>query len=126
MAIELARCSCDPAYSSVNHAKNDVNFTNALRCFIQGIQWLIQTCIKEEENIDIKSLLTHMEQHIRKRLQPRKCLEKIYMYEKIADLLDEHSDDHIYLQEAFSVMGARMQFFSREAFGHISPSRFTL
>ncbi|EBE7826038.1 MchC protein [Salmonella enterica subsp. enterica serovar Javiana] len=126
MAIELARCSCDSAYSFVNHAKNDVNFTNALICFTQGIHWLIQTCIKEEENFDIKSLLTHMEQHIRKRLQPRKCLEKIYMYEKIADLLDEHSDDHFYLREAFSVMGARMQFFSKEAFGHISPFRFTL
>lgn len=70
--------------------------------------------------------IKEMENHARKRLQPRKDLGKVTMSEKIAALLDKHSDDHHFLQEAFSDMGVQMLEFCREAIGHFSPVRIAV
>ena len=67
-----------------------------------------------------------MEEHARKRLQPRKKLAKELMYQEIAFLLDEHGDAPHLLQEAFSDMEFRMKQFSSEALGHLNPVRFTV
>ncbi|MCT4717357.1 MchC protein [Enterobacteriaceae bacterium H18W14] len=97
----------------------DIQFKETLHCFSQGIHYIKQVRIMERSNS--QSLLTQIEQHARKRLQPRKWLGKAYMFDAIADLLDEHGDDPMYLLEAFSDMGTRMQIFSEEALGCFSP-----
>ncbi|WP_368765308.1 MchC protein [Klebsiella oxytoca] len=106
------------------NSQYDVHFTEALRCFARGLRWLIQTANKRQ--INNSTLLNGMEEHARKRLQPRKKLAKELMYKEIAFLLDEHGDAPHLLQEAFSDMEFRMKQFSSEALGHLNPVRFAV
>lgn len=124
LVVELIRRSQNPFRLVDNDAKHDVHFTEARHCFTRAINWLTQVGIRRPINVSF--LLKEMENHSRKRLQPRKDLGKVCMSEKIATLLDKHGDDHRFLQEAFSDMGTQMQEFSREAFGHLSPVRIAV
>lgn len=124
LATELIRRSQDSITAQANHPRYDEHFTEALRCFTRGIHWLVH--VGGKRRIDTPSLVQEMEQHARKRLQPRKFLGKSAMSGEIAAILDEHAHDHRLLKEAFSDMGKRMLAFSREAFGHVSPVRFAL
>ncbi|PJR64097.1 MchC protein [Raoultella sp. T31] len=121
LVVELIRRSQNPIRLADNNDKRDVHFTEAQHCFTRAIHWLTQVGIRRP--INASSLRKEMENHTRKRLQPRKGLGKAYMSEKIAALLDKHGDDHQFLQEAFSDMETRMKAFSREAFGHVNPIR---
>ncbi|ECP6610984.1 MchC protein [Salmonella enterica] len=124
LVVELIRQSHGPIRPVDNDAQHDVHFTEAQQCFTCAIQWLIQVGIRYPTNVS--SLLKEMENHARKRLQPRKGLGKVTMSEKIASLLDKHGDDHHFLQEAFSDMGVQMLEFCREAIGHFSPVRIAV
>lgn len=124
LVVELIRQSQNPIHLVDNDAKHDVHFTEAQHCFTRAIHWLTQVSIRRQ--INVSSLLKEMENHVRKRLQPRKWLGKACLSEEIATLLDEHSDNPYYLREAFSDMGTRIQAFSREAFGHLNPNRIAV
>ena len=124
LVVELIRQSQAQTHPLDNDAEHDVHFTEAQLCFSRAIHWLTQDSIRRQ--INVSSLLKEMENHARKRLQPRKWLGKACLSEEIASLLDEHSDNPYYLREAFSDMGTRMQAFSREAFGHVNPVRIAV
>jgi len=121
LVVELIRRSQNPIHLVDNDVKQDVHFTEAQHCFTRAIHWLTQ--VGTRRPINVSSLYKEMENHARKRLQPRKSLGKACMSEKIATLLDKHGDDHQFLQEAFSDMETRMKAFSKEAFGHLNPIR---
>ncbi|MCS5873207.1 hypothetical protein LN650_11170 [Klebsiella pneumoniae subsp. pneumoniae] len=103
--VELIRQSQAQTHPLDNDAEHDVHFTEAQLCFSRAIHWLTQDSIRRQ--INVSSLLKEMENHARKRLQPRKWLGKACLSEEIASLLDEHSDNPYYLREAFSDMGTR-------------------
>ncbi|EKG4262387.1 MchC protein [Salmonella enterica] len=124
LVSELIHRSQEHIFAVDKAPESDVHFNETLRCFIQGIRCLKQVSTKGKG--DNLSLLTGIEQHARKRLQPRKWLGKACLSEEIASLLDEHSDNPYYLREALSDMGTRMQAFSREAFGHVNPVRIAV
>jgi len=121
LVVELIRESQNLMHRVDNGAKHDVHFTEAQHCFTRAIHWLTQVGIRQP--INVSSLYKKMENHARKRLQPRKNLGKTYMSEKIACLLDKYGDDPQFLQEAFSDMEIQMKAFSREALGHLNPVR---
>lgn len=124
LVVELIRQSQAQTHPVDNDAEHDVHFIEAQQCFSRAIHRLTQVSIRRQ--INVSSLLKEMENHVRKRLQPRKCLGKACLSEEIATLLDEHSDNPYYLREALSDMGTRMQAFSREAFGHVNPVRIAV
>jgi len=121
LVVELIRESQSLIHRVDNGTKHDVHFTEAQHCFTRAIHWLTQVGIRQP--INVSSLYKKMENHARKRLQPRKNLGKSYMSEKIACLLDKYGDDPQFLQEAFSDMEIQMKAFSREALGHLNPVR---
>lgn len=121
LVVELIQRSQSPVYRVNNDARHDVHFTEAQHCYTRAIHWLMH--VGNKRPINVSSLHKEMENHARKRLQPRKSLGKAYMSEKIATLLDNHGDDHQFLQEAFSDLETRMKAFSREALGHVNPMR---
>lgn len=123
LVVELINRSQKKIRPDDNQVEHDINFKEALHSFSRGIQWMTQINIREA--IDISSIVKEMEQHAWKRLQPRASLGKAYMFEEITTLLDQYGENHQFLQEVFSDMETRMQIFSREAFGHLNPIKFT-
>lgn len=124
LVVSLIRCSQEKMVSGCRSQEHDVHFTKASRYFTEAIHWLVQT--GRERGIDTSVVLTKMEQHAWKRLQPRRCLGKVQMSEEIADLLNAHGDDPQSLQKALYEMGTRMQAFAREALGHLQPVNYML
>ncbi|MCE4232828.1 MchC protein, partial [Escherichia coli] len=98
--------------------------TVAQQCFSQAIHCLTQGSTRRQINASL--LLKEIEHHTMKRLQPREELRKENMCEKIAIMLDNHSDDPLYLQEAITDMKNLMHKFSREEFGYLEPIRNTV
>ncbi|EEM1820016.1 MchC protein [Salmonella enterica subsp. enterica] len=124
LVVELIRQIPAQPHPVDDDAKHDVHFMEAQQCFSRAIHWLTQVSIRRQ--INVSYLMKEMENNVRKRLQPRKWLRKACLSDEIATLLDEHSDNPRYLQEAFSDMGIRMQAFSREAFGYVNPVRIAV
>ncbi|ERK06707.1 MchC protein [Serratia fonticola AU-P3(3)] len=124
IVLHLIRRSQGQLVEEDTDLEHDVHFTRTLRCFTETLHWLVQTC--KVRQLDISIILKEMEQHARKRVQPRACLSKARMSEEIAVLLDSYGNDALSLQQALSTMGARMQIFARKTLNSQQPIRYVL
>lgn len=118
LVVTLIHCSQRQQLRADENRQQDERFREVSGYLSETLHWFNQ-----QPHIDSSRFLEGMESRARRRLRPRQCLGKSWMFTKIDRLLDEHKHSPLTLKDAFSEMGTQMQTFASEVLGHHQNTR---
>lgn len=102
--VERSRGNSAVQYEYMTHS---TFFPELLQKFNGVIYWLEKN--KSDKNSCAEYFLLQIELHARYKLCSRKCIEKMYMFEEIATLLDERGDNIVMLKEGIAAIEMKMK-----------------